>query len=69
AALAQALKALKNAGVTVVVITHKVNLVQNVDKILFLREGIVERFGKRQEVLANLMEKRKAAVAALEPAE
>ena len=54
-ALEGAIKAMKAGGMTVIVITHKINLVQNVDKILMLRDGLVERFGLRQAVLAEMM--------------
>lgn len=54
-ALLGALGALKRARATVVVITHRPALVQHVDKMLLLRDGAVEAFGPRQDVIARLV--------------
>jgi len=53
-ALVEALGRLKQAGRTVVLISHRPNIMGHVDKILVLRDGQVELFGPRQEVLAKL---------------
>jgi ATP-binding cassette subfamily C protein/ATP-binding cassette subfamily C protein EexD len=53
-ALAGALRALKQRGCTVVMICHRPSLVQNMDKVLLLRDGQVELFGPREEVLPKL---------------
>ena len=50
-ALMRCLQALKKDGVTVVVIAHRPSLLHGVDKMLVLREGMVERFGPRAEVM------------------
>ncbi len=50
-ALMRCLQALKKDGVTVVVIAHRPSLLHGVDKMLVLREGLVERFGPRAEVM------------------
>ncbi|HLF97615.1 MAG TPA: type I secretion system permease/ATPase [Methylococcaceae bacterium] len=54
AALARALQALKEKGATVVVISHRPGLLARVDKIMILRNGVVEQFGTRDEVMAKL---------------
>lgn len=54
AALVQAVMELKQQGKTVVVITHRTNIIGVVDRILLLREGMVQLYGPRQEVLAAL---------------
>lgn len=54
-ALAETLRLLKEQGKTVILITHKMQLVQNVDKVLLMRDGLVEAFGPQQEVLGRLM--------------
>lgn len=54
AALMQALKNLKAAGKTVVLITHKANIISGVDKLLVLADGMVQRFGPRDEVMAAI---------------
>jgi ATP-binding cassette subfamily C protein/ATP-binding cassette subfamily C protein EexD len=55
AALTRALEALKAQGTTVVVVSHRTALVQGVDKVLVLREGAIELFGPRADVLKRLM--------------
>ena len=54
AALLQALKNLKEAGKTVVLVTHKANIISGVDKLLVLADGAVQMFGPRDEVMARL---------------
>jgi ATP-binding cassette subfamily C exporter for protease/lipase len=54
AALVQAIQALKAAGRTVVMITHRTNVLATVDNLLVLRDGQVLLFGPRDEVLARL---------------
>ena len=67
-ALANALRALKRDGSTVAIITHRPNLLTLVDSILILRDGTVEAFGPRQEVLDVLTRRRQqSAKAAFEP--
>ena len=50
------LTALKAAGSTVVIVTHKANPLAVVDKILFLNDGRMQIWGPRDEVLAKLSE-------------
>lgn len=54
AALIQAMNGLKQAGVTLIAISHRPSLLAGMDKLLVLREGAVELFGPRTEVLARL---------------
>lgn len=54
AALAQAMLHLREAGVTCVVITHRASVLAAVDRILILRGGQVEAFGRREEILPKL---------------
>ena len=54
AALAAALQELKARGTTVVVVTHRPALVAQVDKVLLLKDGAVEMFGPRKQVLERL---------------
>jgi ATP-binding cassette subfamily C protein EexD len=53
-ALAAALGRLREAGVTTVIITHRASILAAVDKILLLRAGQVEAFGRRDEILPRL---------------
>jgi ATP-binding cassette subfamily C protein/ATP-binding cassette subfamily C protein EexD len=64
AALQRALDGLKAQGCTVVLVSHRPALVQNVDKVLLLKDGAVEMFGPRPEVLKRLMGPRPAEIAA-----
>jgi ATP-binding cassette, subfamily C, bacterial len=47
-ALLWAIQRMKAAGTTVVVITHKLNILSVVDKIVILRDGTVQAFGTRR---------------------
>jgi ATP-binding cassette subfamily C protein/ATP-binding cassette subfamily C protein EexD len=55
AALIRALERLKAQGTTVVLVSHRPTLVQGVDKVLLLKDGAMEMFGPRAEVLKRLM--------------
>jgi ABC-type protease/lipase transport system fused ATPase/permease subunit len=52
--LAQTMQTLKQAGMTLVLVTHKPSLLAGIDKVLVMREGQMEQFGPRQEVLARI---------------
>jgi ABC-type protease/lipase transport system fused ATPase/permease subunit len=52
-ALVRTLQLLKSERATVVIVAHRPSLLRGVDKMLVLREGVVERFGPRAEVLAR----------------
>lgn len=54
-ALADALQELRKQGVTVVIINHRPNLLALVDKIVFMNEGRLGRFGTRDELLPALL--------------
>lgn len=53
-ALLQAVRRLRESGKTVVLITHKANIIGAVDKLLVLNDGIAQLFGPRDEVMARL---------------
>ncbi len=53
-ALSNAIAKLKEAGSTVVLIAHRMNILSEMDKILVLKDGAVQKFGPRGEVLAAL---------------
>jgi len=50
-ALRNSIEVLKARGTTVVVILHRPNILQIVDKILVLRNGMVQKFSDRDEVM------------------
>jgi len=54
-ALMGAIDALKANGATVVIISHKPGVFRSADKMLVLREGRVELFGPRDQVMARLV--------------
>jgi ATP-binding cassette subfamily C protein/ATP-binding cassette subfamily C protein EexD len=51
--LVDCLKQLRANGTTIVVVSHRINTVSFVDKILALNNGMVEAFGPRADVLAR----------------
>jgi len=51
-ALAQALQRMKSKKMTVVIISHRPSILSNVDKIMVLRDGIIDKFGMRNEIMA-----------------
>ena len=64
-ALMTALQNLKNKGATVVVITHKTNLLAASDKLLVLNEGMVQKFAPTAEILQGQAQ---SAVTPMKPA-
>jgi len=60
-ALLQAMAYMKQLGTTVVVITHKVSLLSNVDKLLVLQDGALAIFGPREGVLQHLVQQQQQA--------
>lgn len=61
AALAECIAGLRARSCTVVVVTHRPQLLASVDSILVMRDGRLQRFGARREVLAQLQERSKVA--------
>jgi PrtD family type I secretion system ABC transporter len=64
--LVQTLAELKGQA-TVVLITHRLNLLNLADKVLLLRDGTVEAFGPRAEVMSKLSRPARPAPRALQP--
>ena len=56
AALMEALKRLKQMGTTTIMITHKPQLLQAVDKILILQNGKMTGFGDKEKMFGKMME-------------
>lgn len=54
-ALAAAIDAFKARGATIVIASHKPNIFRTADKMVVLRDGRVDMFGPRAEVLARLI--------------
>jgi ABC-type protease/lipase transport system fused ATPase/permease subunit len=53
-ALLRALQGLKARGATLIVVAHRPSVLRGIDKLLVLREGTVQVFGRRADVLAKL---------------
>jgi ATP-binding cassette subfamily C exporter for protease/lipase len=54
AALVAAIAALKAEGRTVLIVSHKLGILPVIDRILVLRDGRIEMFGARDEVLPKI---------------
>lgn len=54
AALLQAIAAMKTQGTTVVMVAHRPSALVHIDRLLVLRDGVVEMFGTRDEILQRL---------------
>jgi ABC-type protease/lipase transport system fused ATPase/permease subunit len=54
AALLGAMRHLRDAGTTLIVVSHRPSLLADVDKLLVLKDGQVDLFGPRAEVMARL---------------
>lgn len=54
AALLRALEQIRKKGATVVIIAHRPNVLQSVDKVLVLRNGTVDAMGPRDEIFAKV---------------
>jgi PrtD family type I secretion system ABC transporter len=57
AALMQAIQRVKQAGATVLMISHRPSLLANADLLCVLTDGQVQHFGQRDEVMAKLQPK------------
>lgn len=68
-ALAQAISRLRSKGSTVVLVAHRGQILQVTNKLLVLREGVVQLFGPRDSVLQTLSQSaRSSSVAQTPPA-
>jgi ABC-type protease/lipase transport system fused ATPase/permease subunit len=54
-ALLATIHGLKEQGVTVVIVAHRPSLLVGVDKVLVVREGGIEAFGPRSEILQRVV--------------
>jgi ABC-type protease/lipase transport system fused ATPase/permease subunit len=59
--LLRALERLKEMDTTVVLVSHRPTLVQGVDKVLLLKDGAMQMFGPRTEVLKRMMSQARPA--------
>lgn len=66
-ALGNAIQRLKQKRVTVIVITHRNNVLANVDKLLILNDGLLSVYGPKDQVVAHLQQQQMAAAQAQTP--
>ena len=62
--LLRMLQTLKQAGVTTIVVTHRTNVLTVADQILVLKDGSLQAYGPRDQVLASLSPDKHSAVPA-----
>ncbi len=60
-ALKNTLHAMKAQGTSVFLIAHRINVLQHVDKVLVLRDGVVQKFAPRDAVIAPVPTKPQVA--------
>ena len=65
AALAKAIQNLKAQGVTVIIITHRTNIIGTLDKLLVLKDGLLVVYGPTNQVLEHLQQASQKAAPAL----
>ena len=61
AALEKALFELKQKQATVIIITHRNNVLAKVDKLLILNDGLLVVYGPKDQVVAHLQQQQTAA--------
>ena len=57
--LLSALRTMKDAGSTVIVITHRTSILTLTDKLLLMRDGLIANFGDRDQVLKAISDANK----------
>ncbi|UVM70015.1 type I secretion system permease/ATPase [Pseudomonas alvandae] len=67
-ALAGAVQQLKQIGATLFVITHRTNIVSQLDRLMVLNAGVISIYGPREHVLAELNAQRQQAQTPAVPA-
>lgn len=68
-ALGQAIQKLKLKQVTVIVVTHRNNVLAHVDKLLILNEGLLSVYGPKDQVVAHLQKSVQSAEQQPQPEE
>lgn len=67
-ALCNAIEYMKDCGTTMVVIAHRLGILNIADKLLVLRDGTMNAMGERPEILARLTGKSRGGALAVTPA-
>ena len=66
-ALSQAIRGLREAGSTVIVMAHRPSAIQSVNKVLVLKDGRVVEFGDKAEVLSKVTRPQAVKTAQVSP--
>ena len=61
AALVEAIKTIRAGGTTVVIITHRTNVLQATNKLALINNGVLELYGNTNDVLNAIAQKQQAA--------
>lgn len=67
-ALFRAIRGLKARGATVIVVSHRTNIIGELDALLLMAEGTVKAFGARDQVLAEIAKTQQQAAQKKAPA-
>ncbi len=67
-ALFAAIRELKARGATVVIVSHRTNILAEVDNLLLMADGAVRALGPRDQVLQDIAKRQRAAQVAPTPA-
>ncbi len=62
-ALSQALSQLKQRGVTIIVVTHRANIIEQLDKLMILNDGQIGIYGDKDEVMDYIQQQGQRKVA------
>jgi ATP-binding cassette subfamily C protein EexD len=64
--LLEAMRQMKELGNTIIVITHRTSILDLVDKLLVMKDGVAAKFGEREEVMRALTSAPSSKVAQLQ---
>ncbi|TXM94974.1 type I secretion system permease/ATPase [Methylobacterium sp. WL116] len=54
-ALMQAVQELKQMGTTIMIVTHKVNILSTVDTVLVMNQGTIQAYGPREQIFGQVV--------------
>ncbi|WP_417595260.1 type I secretion system permease/ATPase [Oceanospirillum sp.] len=60
-ALVNTMQTLKREGVTVIVVSHRPSILRNIDQLLVLKDGMMQMFGNRDDVMQALAQQKQQA--------
>ncbi len=60
-ALVNTMQTLKREGVTVIVVSHRPSILRNIDQLMVLKDGMMQMFGNRDDVMQALAQQKQQA--------